>query len=61
MDKQSTDKSIKCVGSDNKQHICKAHEQKTHCGIDVKRKKLLRDDYKLFSCYECTFQRLTNA
>ena len=55
MDKQSTDKSIKCVGSDNKQHICKAHEQKTHCGIDVKRKKLLRDDYKLFSCYECTF------
>lgn len=46
---------LKCIGTDNKQHICEAHEHKTKCGVEVKRKKLLRDDYKLFSCYECTF------
>jgi hypothetical protein len=55
MDKQGTDKLVRCVGSDNKLHICEAHEHKTRCGVEVKRKKLLRNDYKLFSCYECTF------
>ncbi len=46
---------ISCIGVDNKQHVCKASEKVCKCGVKVKRKKILRDDWKLFSCYECTF------
>ena len=44
-----------CVGVDNKLHICNPESKTCKCGVVVKRKKLMRDDYKLFSCYECTY------
>jgi len=56
-DYQSDDKSraIECIGVDNKQHVCLPESDVCICGIVVKRKKLLRDDWMLYSCYECTF------
>ena len=46
---------VLCVGVDYKQHVCEPHKDKCKCGVQVKRKKLLKNDYDLFSCYECTF------
>lgn len=46
---------VDCVGVDNRQHVCEPHKEKTKCGIKIKRKKLLRDDWMLFNCYECTY------
>lgn len=48
---------IRCIGVDDKFHICKPDEYKTFCGIDVKRKKLSPKDYGngRYSCYECTY------
>lgn len=56
-DYQSDDKSraIECIGVDDKQHVCLPESDVCICGIAVKRKKLLRDDWQLYSCYECTF------
>ncbi len=47
--------SVRCVGVDNKQHECEPHRDTCICGVKVKRKKLLKYDYRLFSCYECTY------
>ena len=47
--------SVRCIGVDNRQHECEPHKDTCLCGVKVKRKKPLRDDYKLFSCYECTY------
>lgn len=44
---------INCIGEDDKQHICEPHKSTCYCGVKVKRKKPLRDDWKLFYCYEC--------
>lgn len=46
---------IMCIGIDNLQHTCLPHSDVCKCGIPVRRKKLMRDDYQLLSCYECTF------
>lgn len=46
---------IECIGVDNKQHVCQSSGDVCKCGVTVKRKKLLRDDHKLLSCYECTY------
>jgi len=46
---------IECVAVDDKQHVCIPESDKTKCGLRVKRKSLLKNDHKLFSCYECTF------
>jgi len=46
---------IDCIGEDNKKHICYPWEDKCYCGVKILRKKLLRDDWKLFSCWECTY------
>lgn len=46
---------VDCIGADNKQHVCEPHKDVCKCGMEVKRKKILRDDWKLFSCYECTY------
>ena len=46
---------IPCIGKDNKQHVCYPWEDICYCGEPVIRKKLLRDDWNLDSCYECTF------
>ncbi len=48
-------KYISCVGVDGNLHECEPHEDICFCGIKVKRKKLLRDDYERYSCYECTY------
>lgn len=47
--------SIDCAGVDNKQHMCEPHKSTCLCGVAVKRKKLLKNDRLLFSCYECTY------
>lgn len=47
--------SVRCVGVDNKQHVFEPHKDKTLCGIKIKRKKLLKNDWGLFSCYSCTY------
>jgi hypothetical protein len=46
---------IECIGVDNKQHVCLPESDKCKCGVAVQRKKPLRDDWKLFSCWECTY------
>ena len=46
---------IMCVGVDNKKHACSPEASTAKCGTLIKRKKPLRDDYKLYSCYECTY------
>jgi hypothetical protein len=46
---------LRCVGVDNKQHTCEPHKDTCYCGVKVKRKKLLKNDGLLFSCYECTY------
>ena len=45
--------TVGCIGVDNRQHGFEPHKDKTICGVAIKRKKVLRDDYKLFSCFEC--------
>ena len=55
-ERRDTDKNyISCIGIDGKQHICYPWEDKCYCGVKIIRKKTLRDDWKRFSCYECTF------
>jgi GTPase Era involved in 16S rRNA processing len=46
---------IRCIGVDGKQHICEPQKDTCYCGVKVKTKKPQRDDYKRFSCYECTY------
>ena len=46
---------INCVGIDGKLHECLPESSMCKCGIMVKSKKLGGEDYKRFSCYECTF------
>jgi hypothetical protein len=46
---------VRCVGIDNKQHICDPTKDVTSCGIAIRRKKLRPNDHKLYSCYECTY------
>jgi hypothetical protein len=48
-------KTIRCIGIDNLQHICYPWEDKCLCGVQILRKKLLKNDFELYSCYECTF------
>lgn len=44
-----------CVGVDNKKHVYKLGENKCECGVKIKRKKMLKNDWQLLSCYECTY------
>jgi len=46
---------IDCIGADNKKHVCEPHKDESKCGVKIKRKKLQPDDWKLLSCYECTY------
>lgn len=46
---------VRCVGIDNKQHTCDPTKDVTSCGISIRRKKFLPNNYKLYSCYECTY------
>lgn len=49
-------KYIDCIGFDNKIHVCEPHKDVCKCGIKVKRKKLLKNDFVLlYSCYACTY------
>ena len=48
-------KNIRCIGSDNRQHLCLPWENTCLCGITVIRKKMLRDDWMLYSCWDCTY------
>ena len=46
---------IRVIGVDRKQHIAECHKEVCFCGVKILRKKLLTNDYNLYSCYECTF------
>ena len=46
---------IMCIGIDNLKHTCLPYSDVCKCGVPVRRKKLMRDDYQLLSCYECTY------
>jgi len=55
-EKRDNDKNlVSCIGIDGKQHVCYSWQEKCYCGVAVLRKKLLRDDWKRLSCYECTY------
>lgn len=47
--------TIRVIGIDRKQHIAEPHKNTCICGVKILRKKLERNDYKLYSCYECTY------
>lgn len=46
---------ITCIGIDDKLHICYPYEEFCKCGVKVKSKKLSKNDYTRYSCYECTY------
>lgn len=46
---------IPCIGVDDRQHVCLPEAEVCKCGIAVKRKKFLKHDHELFSCYACTY------
>ncbi len=47
---------IRCIGNDNKFHVCLPWENKTKCGIPIVSKKIKPQDYRSrFSCYYCTY------
>lgn len=49
-------KYVECIGVDDLIHVCEPHKDVCKCGIKVKRKKLLKNDFVLlYSCYECTY------
>jgi hypothetical protein len=55
-DQKEPDKiTIMVIGVDNLQHVAEPHKDVCLCGMKILRKKYRRDDWKLFSCYECTF------
>ena len=50
------EKYIRCLGVDNKWHVCKPDADKCKCGVKVKTKKIDKMENKHFySCYECTY------
>jgi len=46
---------IDCIGIDELHHVCLPESDVCKCGVKVKRKKMLRDDWKKYCCYECTY------
>ena len=46
---------IECVGVDDRRHVCLPESDVCECGVKVKRKKLLTNDWRLFACYPCTY------
>jgi hypothetical protein len=44
-----------CIGIDGLQHVCKPDKDVCKCGVKIKRKKMLRDDWQRSCCYECTY------
>ena len=48
-------KYTRCIGIDDLQHVCEPDKDVCKCGVKVKRKEMLRDDWQRLSCYECTY------
>lgn len=47
---------IRCIGKDEKIHICKPQETITKCGTDIKKKNpTVHEQDGKYSCYECTY------
>lgn len=47
---------IRCIGKDEKIHVCEPHETKTKCGVDIRKKNpSSKDEENKYSCYECTY------
>jgi hypothetical protein len=55
MSHQPEETLIDCIGVDDRKHVCAPDSDICKCGVKVKRKKLLRDDWKKFGCYACTY------
>ena len=53
IDERDINHWIDCVGEDWKNHICRPHDKKIICGLQIieKNPKQLME----FSCYECIF------
>lgn len=51
----SVDRLVSCIGVDNRQHVCLSESDTCKCGVKIRRKKLLKNDHLLYSCYECTY------
>lgn len=47
---------IQCIGKDGLKHYCYAYSDKTLCNQTITTKKLLKNDYKRFSCCECDYR-----
>jgi hypothetical protein len=55
-DEVRVDALVRCLGMDYKIHTCKPHENKTSCGMPIRRKKLeVGDNTQHYSCYACTY------
>jgi hypothetical protein len=47
---------IECIGIDRKVHIREPHKNICKCGMEVKRKKILKNDINMYYwCYECSY------
>lgn len=59
--KEKIDKSnlLRCIGVDDKFHVCVSWENKCLCGVPVKIKnpddKIYNKRKYIFSCYKCTY------
>lgn len=52
----TVERLVMCLGVDYLLHTCKPHENKTLCGVAIRKKKLdAHDKRDRFSCYQCTF------
>lgn len=47
------DRLISCVGIDELQHVCYPESGTTICGVNIKFKKILRDDWQRYACGHC--------
>ena len=52
-------KYIRCLGVDNKWHICRPESDTCKCGVKVKTKKEKEikalKNKEIYFCYECTY------
>lgn len=49
------DNYIDCIGVDEKIHVCEPDKDVCKCGVKIKTKKIHKNDYLRYSCYECTY------
>ena len=53
MNNENNEIYITCIGVDEKLHKCTPQADVCKCGVAIKSKKLNKNDYKRYSCYDC--------